>query len=263
MLAIFKIHGNYKEIGERIEGKKTFLCAATLVSSHVALTARGCLSSVTNEDIAAGALIVRARVWKLNHEVEYSEHQDRHVQDFREFPDYNSLLKINDVALIFWEEPLNLTTVRIHDEINLSQTTCLAIGWGHYNMDNGTSQQAVLKKVAVPVLDVDTCHMRIQASPYLNMTTILPYHLDRFLCAGGEENRDTCHSDRGGPLICPAGKNSNEYYQVGLLSASIGCGLEGIPALYTKVHNFAYDIKELIEDIENGLKSKKSRTPNL
>lgn len=59
---------------------------------------------------------------------------------------------------------------------------------------------------------------------------------DNQVCAGGVFGADTCDGDSGNPLM----KITTSGYVVeGVVSFGRGCGLEGFPAVYTKVS--AYD----------------------
>lgn len=63
---------------------------------------------------------------------------------------------------------------------------------------------------------------------------------DSFICAGGEEGRDTCMGDGGGPLICQIANGSLNYVQVGIVSWGVGdsCGQINVPGMYTHVQKF-------------------------
>ena len=58
------------------------------------------------------------------------------------------------------------------------------------------------------------------------------------ICAGGEEGKDSCSGDSGGPLIT-TGIHGPPYQLVGLTSfGSKSCGIEGRYGVYTAVADF-------------------------
>lgn len=61
-------------------------------------------------------------------------------------------------------------------------------------------------------------------------------------CAGGEEGKDACHGDAGGPLMTTYIKKSikedDQWYQEGIIYRGIGCGRAGVPSLYTRVSRY-------------------------
>ena len=49
-----------------------------------------------------------------------------------------------------------------------------------------------------------------------------------WLCAGGEEGKDACSGDGGGPLVCPVA-HGERMALAGLVSWGVGCGKAGVP----------------------------------
>lgn len=59
---------------------------------------------------------------------------------------------------------------------------------------------------------------------------------DSQICAGGENGKDSCKGDSGGPLMHELG---DTFVIVGVVSfGSVICGQEGAPALYTHVYKY-------------------------
>merc|ERR1739842_29763 len=63
---------------------------------------------------------------------------------------------------------------------------CIVTGWGKDSFEG--SYQHIMKKVDLPTVEHQQCQ-------YLQLD-------DSFMCAGGEDNKDACKGDGGGPLAC-------------------------------------------------------------
>ncbi|KAJ0401689.1 hypothetical protein P43SY_006139 [Pythium insidiosum] len=72
----------------------------------------------------------------------------------------------------------------------------------------------------------------------------LPNIDDSVLCAGGEGANDACKGDSGGPLVL----SKREDVLVGLVSAGYGCGMDGVPGMYTRISS----IREFIDAYAYG-----------
>lgn len=58
---------------------------------------------------------------------------------------------------------------------------------------------------------------------------------DNHLCAGGENGKDSCRGDSGGPLMA---ERDARMYLAGVVSFGYECGLSGWPGVYTRVNKF-------------------------
>ncbi|EFY89440.1 trypsin-like protease [Metarhizium acridum CQMa 102] len=110
-------------------------------------------------------------------------------------------------------------------------TVALAAGWGvqTVKMLQGLKVADKLAKVAVTVHARDKC-LRDNWDPT---------GIDQIICAGGDDGKDTCRGDSGGPLIDQA---TGEL--IGITAMSLDDCFKGSPGLYTSVSHFLPYIEE-------------------
>lgn len=225
MLAILK----------RVKKTATFeyKCGGTLISMKSALTAHHCLSN-TNSRIKAENYQVRAGEWDRATLYEIIGHQDRQVNQIISHPQYYSGGLFNDIAIIKWQVPfekeINVAPIclpDVSDNFDRVKTYCIVTGWGKVSEDETKADK--LKFVKVPLVDRTTCQVQLQKT---RLGSRFRLH-DSFICAGGEENRDSCDGDGGSPMICP--RQDGSFVLSGLVSWGIGCGQKNVPAAYTNI----------------------------
>jgi len=66
------------------------------------------------------------------------------------------------------------------------------------------------------------------------------------ICAG-EEGKDSCSADSGGPLVCPRADDGTTVL-AGVTSFGSGCGHDGFPGVYTDVAYYLDWIMTTIEE---------------
>lgn len=63
-----------------------------------------------------------------------------------------------------------------------------------------------------------------------------------FVCAYDKDGKDSCFGDGGGALAClvnnPNYGKSDQYHAIGLVSWGVGCGIPGVPAVYTNLMHY-------------------------
>jgi len=182
---------------------------------------------------------------------------------------------INDIALIRLPSPAKLgLAVRVaclplRPEVSAAQLNVpdineglasyypTIVGWGFTEGDPfdqkfaGTWEKVaspIQQKLAVPVLSTRECRAKL--------FDFIP-RFDQ-ICAGGEEGKDSCSGDSGGPLymrhIIEGEKRSSYFesskpwYLLGIVSfGTKRCGV-GYPGIYTRTESFIPWIQETIRD---------------
>jgi len=211
-----------------------FVAGASLIGPNVLLTTgHNVLSVGTNFE----NLVVRCGEWDTQTENEPLKHQDRKVAKVIIHPLYQDERKNfhYNYAVLMLEEPFELDnhidTVCLPDLYRQVHTgeDCFVTGWGKDKFGRKGIYQVILKGIKLDMVDHDTCEERLRTTRVGKRFNL---H-ESINCAGAEEGKDACTGDGGGPLVCP--DEQGTYYQTGIVSHGIDCGLEGIPGLYANV----------------------------
>ncbi|XP_038170063.1 kallikrein-4 [Arvicola amphibius] len=147
-------------------------------------------------------------------------------------PNYNDPPYANDLMLIKLNESVMETnTIRripVASQCPTPGDTCLVSGWGR--LRNGRLP-SLLQCVNLSVVSEETCQQLYDPV----------YHLSMFCAGGGQDRKDSCNGDSGGPIVC------NRSLQ-GLVSMGQGeCGQPGIPSVYTNLCKFTNWIQTTIQ----------------
>lgn len=153
-------------------------------------------------------------------------------------PQYHARSLRNDVALIILDKPYRLTVNVMpaclpRQGMKFERERCIAMGWGKNSYKKG-SYQAILKKMDLPLVPHGKC---LEALRTARLGPFFQLH-GSFLCAGGEDNKDTCKGDGGSPLMCPIVGQPERYQQVGIVSWGLSCGLQNTPGVYANIPLF-------------------------
>jgi secreted trypsin-like serine protease len=217
---------------EQIEGVpvKRYTCGGSIITKNVILTAADCIN-----DKDSSTLLVRVGEWDTQHKTESYLSEDYEVEKVVVHERFNKTDLRNNIALLFLKNDIHF-----HEKINtvclppqnqkVEAMRCLVSGWGKDTEDGVYS--AVLKRIEVSTVPHDKCQ------------EILMH--ESFMCAGGEEGNDACEGDEGGPLVCEIDEFYGQYYQAGIVSWGIACGLKDVPRAYTNVAHFRNWIDEKI-----------------
>jgi len=211
-----------------------FVAGASLIAPGVVMTGAHKVLDYTGNP---GELVVRCGEWDTQTESEPLDHQDRSVATVVAHPEYNPRNLGNTIALLFLAEHFQLAdhidTVCLprYQETFDSSSSCYVKGWGKPNFGPDSQYSVVLKEVSLPMVTDDQCLTWLRATRLGRRFRLDQSHV----CAGGEEGRDACRGDGGGPLVCPMKEDPSRYVQVGVVAWGIGCGDAEVPGVYTAV----------------------------
>ena len=200
--------------------------------------------------------ILRCGEWDTQSEEESSPFQEHQVQEIKTHGDFDNANHHNNFAVLFAEQAFKL-----QDHIQpvclpqpcaaYDHNNCVANGWGKDKFGSDGRYSTILKEVTYPIVDSATCQdqlRRTRLGPFFELD-------DSFICAGGIRGVDTCKGDGGSPLTCRM-RGSNKWVQAGIVSWGIGCGEEGVPAVYA---NVAHAVCWIDDEVKKYFNTRESR----
>merc|ERR1712198_294159 len=224
-------------------------CGGSLITKSMVLTAAHCLFVPPEQgDFQHDKLRVRIGIEERNQEGGFEEidvikmiPHETYIPG-PEFKNDIALLKLeraykdnkgkefraNTICLPFDEKP---------KEKYLDMDVTVA-GWGYTQVNQelgrGTEIAEQLQKLVMRVMEHDKCvQAHAGGSPVLEGNN---------LCAGGEEDKDSCGGDSGGPLMIEKKKANSPrkaWTQIGLVSWGFEvCATGSVPGVYTNVQHY-------------------------
>ncbi|XP_043949993.2 GATA zinc finger domain-containing protein 14-like [Drosophila biarmipes] len=206
-------------------------CGGVIYSERIVLTAAYCIepSEVDNYSVRVGSSFPNfgGRVVKVKKATIHEKYEQ-----IVEFDPY-------DIAVLLLDCALQLGTPQVNN-INLATkmpdigTECLVSGWGDTVFGSNLGAPA-LRGVNITILEQSACYEAYYDSLYVS---------EKQICASAPE-KDACHRDSGGPLVCFPGREL-----VGIVQGGVRCGEPSLPGVYISVVHYRDWITSTIRSLE-------------
>ena len=177
-----------------------YVCGASLVDDRHVVTAAHCVKK-----LRATNLQVRLGEWDVAKDDEFYPNVDFTVDEVIVHKEYYPNMLHNDIALLRLDRYVDFTRYPHISPVCLPEPhshfdgqTCHVTGWGKDAFGSSGNFQKILKKVEVPIVRKNQCEYALQDT---RLGRGFKLHKG-MSCAGGEEGKDACKGDGGGPLVC-------------------------------------------------------------
>ncbi|XP_068200538.1 uncharacterized protein [Palaemon carinicauda] len=213
-----------------------YISGGALIDERHVLTAAHSIDNINPQQ-----MVIRIGDWDVSGQHEFYPHVEISVAFLVIHPEFYAGNLQNDIAVIRLQSYVDFNAYPHISPICLPDPQaysyfvgkrCYSTGWGKDAFGDQGQFQTILKEVELPVVEHRQCEAALRQ-------TRLGYQFSLhqgMLCAGGEQGKDTCQGDGGGPLVCQGPDGSLQL--AGLVSWGIGCGQYGVPGVYVNVGHY-------------------------
>ncbi|KAL1918557.1 uncharacterized protein VTP21DRAFT_3217 [Calcarisporiella thermophila] len=201
-------------------------CTAFVIAPRVIMTAAHCLGDRSHSGVIYGS------------NLKGEGHSADDVK-FVPHPAYDSKKNLNDIGLIFVEQPMNTTVAKIGMKYPKAGSTIMAAGFGDTDNQGGDSPN--LKKVALKVATAAECKVN---KPNFDSKT-------QFCTSDKPVGHSVCNGDSGGPLYTGSGKSLRVVGLVSHGTKARACGEEGNPQYFTFIKPYLKWVRSEIRKFES------------